>query len=211
MIAAAKHGTLHGSIPQSILMCNKQPFVEGHCPPPHTFPNLLLDVEGLIATFRFFRPGKIQSELIPERHPHHHVERSTLLIKLNFASYPAILDLCDGPRPTDTAISTRFLSDSFQERFKLAQHEILDLPLAVIVEPSDSSLLKTAVGKVLEDHEAITTAKDGDGRGGGVQGGSLVYLRVGWGGVLFSASMTITIGTQGMTVVTRLYDELRVP
>ena len=110
-----------------------------------------------------------------------------------------------------TAISTRFLSDSFQERLKLAQHEILDLPLAVIVEPSDSLLLRTAVGKVLEDHEAIATAKDGSGRGGGVQGGSLVYLRVGWGGVLFSASMTITIGTQGMTVVTRLYDELRMP
>lgn len=108
-------------------------------------------------------------------------------------------------------VTSRFISDSFQERLKLAQHEILDLPLAVIVDPGDSLLLKTAVGKVLEDHEAIAKAQEDGGRIGGVQGGSLVYLRVGWGGVLFSASMTITIGTQGMTVVTRLYDELVVP
>ena len=108
-------------------------------------------------------------------------------------------------------ISDRFLSDSFQERLQLAQHEVLDLPLAIIVDPRDSFLLKTAVDKVLEDHETKAKARAEGGGAGGIQGGSLVYLRVGWGRLLFSATMTITIGTQGMIVVTRIYDEIVAP
>ena len=103
---------------------------------------------------------------------------------------------------------TRFVSDSFQERLKLAQHAVLDSPLAMVVYPGDFALLQTAVGKVLEDYG--TKAKAGSAREGTVQGGSLVYLRVGWDGLLFAASMTITIGTQGRIVITRLYNQLEV-
>lgn len=88
----------------------------------------------------------------------------------------------------------------------MRQEEVLDLPLAIIVDPRDSGLLRTAVGRVLEDRERRTS-----GEGSGLQGGSLVNLRVGWGGLLFNASMTITVGTQGIIVVTRVYNALEAP
>lgn len=88
-----------------------------------------------------------------------------------------------------------FLCEDFFERLGLAPEHILGRPLASIVDPRDVYALTNAVSQVL-----------GQGGGGGpLPNGILVNLRVACGGRSYEASMTITIGSEGIIVVTRLY------
>lgn len=92
-----------------------------------------------------------------------------------------------------------FVSDTFFERIGLAPKDVLGQPLASIVDSRDAFSLETAVTKVLKPR--------GAGREGKVNGpnGTLVNLRMACGGVSYEASMTITNGSEGLVVVTRLY------
>ena len=77
---------------------------------------------------------------------------------------------------------------------------MIDLPLAIIVDPRDITTLKAATKQILHN-EAVT-----NGAGGAAQRGILVHLRIAWGGLSFHASMSLTVGCHGVIVVTRLYD-----
>lgn len=81
-------------------------------------------------------------------------------------------------------------------RLQVNQDDILGRPLASIVDPRDEHNVKLAVSQVLDQANA-----DGSG-----SSGAMVDVRVVWGDLSYRASMTISIGSEGIVVVTRLYD-----
>lgn len=103
-------------------------------------------------------------------------------------------------KTTDQCLAGSFLGDTFYERLGLMPDDILGRPLASIVDPRDVYALRCTVCEVLS-------------RAGGVGGagrsespsGSLVNLRVVSGGRSYEAGMTITTGSEGFIIVTRLY------
>lgn len=97
-----------------------------------------------------------------------------------------------------------FAGEDFYERLQLAPEAILGRPLVSIVDPRDAQSLNTVLFQVLNQHNSGAGAR-GAGAAGDVVG-SLVNLRVLCGGQSCEASMTLTIGSQGLIVVTRLYD-----
>lgn len=88
-----------------------------------------------------------------------------------------------------------FISDTFYERLGLVSKDIIGRPLASIVDSRDTFALGTAMTKVLSQKDAESHEPNG----------TLVNVRVVWVGLSYEASMTITIGTDGLVVVTRLY------
>lgn len=92
------------------------------------------------------------------------------------------------------------MSETFYERLQLAPEDILGQPLAGIVDPRDVYILRTAVSGVLNQLGGAAA-----GGGGAGSSGTLVDLRVACGGISCEASMTITVGSEGLIVVTRLY------
>lgn len=99
--------------------------------------------------------------------------------------------------------SSRFACDNFK-RLQLSRRDLLGQPLASIVDPRDQNKIQQAVLQVTR-----SAAGSGGGGGGGSRGGdgTLVELRVMCGRVSFHASMTIAFGSEGLIVVTRLYQE----
>lgn len=88
-----------------------------------------------------------------------------------------------------------FISGTFYERLGLMPKDLIGLPLAKIVDSRDKYALETAVTKVLKQQDATSTEPNG----------TLVNVRVVWTGLSYEAGMTITIGSEGLVVVTRLY------
>ena len=84
----------------------------------------------------------------------------------------------------------------------MAPEEVLGQPLASIVDPRDVYQLRGAVCQILDQ----ASGGGGSSAGGAGTSGTMVHLRVVCGGLTFPASMTMVIGSQGMIVVTRLYD-----
>lgn len=104
-------------------------------------------------------------------------------------------------RIVDGCLVGSFLGETFYERLGLTMDDALGRPLASIVDPRDAYALKCAVYQVLNRAGAL-------GEGGGSEagpGGSLVNLRVVSGTRSYEAGMTITKGSEGLVVVTRLY------
>lgn len=97
------------------------------------------------------------------------------------------------------ALPRSFLCDDFYQRLRLTPEDVLGRPLASIVDPRDVCSLRSAVSQALnQDHLGGSVAVG--------SGGTLVHLRIACGGLSCRASMTLTIGSQGLIVVTRLYD-----
>lgn len=78
--------------------------------------------------------------------------------------------------------------------------DVLGRPLASIVDPRDAYALRCTVCQVLNRAGAL-----GGGGRSEHPSGSLVNLRVVSGGRSYEAGMTITTGSEGFIVVTRLY------
>eukprot|EP00904_Undaria_pinnatifida_P003246 jgi/Undpi1/12922/HiC_scaffold_7.g02588.m1 len=93
-----------------------------------------------------------------------------------------------------------FVCDGYYKRLQVEPEDVIDLPLAIIVDPRDITTLKAATKKILHK-EAVT-----HGAGGATQNGILIHLRIAWGGLSFHASMSLSVGCHGVIVVTRLYD-----
>lgn len=104
------------------------------------------------------------------------------------------------PHDCSSTVTPSFVSETFFERIGLVPKDVLGKPLVSIVDPRDEASLKTALTQVLNTRDP----KRQEGDSGG-SNGTLVNLRMSCGGVSYEASMTITIGTEGLVVVTRLY------
>lgn len=91
-----------------------------------------------------------------------------------------------------------FLCENYYRRLQLEPEDVLGRPLASIVDPLDVNALRNAVFGVISKEGIGSTAEQGRG--------TLIHLRVACGGFVCQASMTLVIGTQGLIVVTRLYD-----
>lgn len=68
-----------------------------------------------------------------------------------------------------------------------------------IVDPRDGPVLAAALNAVFSNNLDVAAGR-ADARSG-----TLVNLRVSYGGVSCNASMTLVLGSQGLIVVTRLY------
>lgn len=93
------------------------------------------------------------------------------------------------------------------------EDNLVGRPLATIVDPRDAHILQGALLQVLNasrrSQDEGTAVSDDDGGvvvAGEVASGSLVHLRVVCGdGVSRRVGMTISVGSEGLVVVTRFY------
>lgn len=104
------------------------------------------------------------------------------------------------PHPCVMPLPPSFLCENYYQRLQLAPDDVLGRPLSTIVDPRDAYTLRTAIWQVI-NNQASTT-----GGAGAAQTGTLVNLRILCSGFSCQASMTMVIGSQGIIVVTRLYD-----
>ncbi|CAM9826647.1 unnamed protein product [Ectocarpus fasciculatus] len=127
----------------------------------------------------------------------------------------SILELCKsivehGPdlfsiHGSHTTAPFRFLCEDFGERLQMAPKEFLGRPLASIVDPQDAAILENAVARVLatacDGTGATSTLTDSSDRAKGC----LIDVRVTRHGLSCPAAMSISMGSHGLVVVTRLY------
>lgn len=93
-----------------------------------------------------------------------------------------------------------FACDEFYERLRLEPEDVLGRPLTSIVDPRDAHALRTAVFHVISLQNTVLGSGSAQERGG-----TLVQVRVACGGLSCQANMSMSIGSQGLIVVTRLY------
>lgn len=92
-----------------------------------------------------------------------------------------------------------YLCEDYYDRLGLAPQDVIGRPLASILDPRDIYTLSNAVSQVLAQRDAKSIEASAG------PNGQLVNLRVVCRGVSYEASMTITVGSEGLIVVTRLY------
>ncbi|CAM9298097.1 unnamed protein product [Ectocarpus sp. 8 AP-2014] len=104
-----------------------------------------------------------------------------------------------------TTAPFRFLCEDFCDRLQMEPAEFLGRPLASIVDPQDADILGNAVARVLDsacDKTGNTsTWTDSPDRAKGC----LIDVRVTRHGLSCPAEMSISMGSHGLVVVTRLY------
>ena len=94
-----------------------------------------------------------------------------------------------------------FLCENFYQRLQLAPEDVVGCPLASIVDDRDAYALRNTLFQVLNQGHRCAAGRESAGGGG-----SLIHLRIAHGGISCEASMTIVRGSQGLIVVTRLYN-----
>ncbi|CAM9524212.1 unnamed protein product [Ectocarpus sp. 12 AP-2014] len=92
-----------------------------------------------------------------------------------------------------------FVCENYFHQLQLAPEDAVGKPLASIVDPEDAPILAEALNEVLANKTTIGDSEPDSGK--------LVKLRVSCGSISCSASMSMVIGSQGLVVVTRLYDK----
>lgn len=102
--------------------------------------------------------------------------------------------------PPPLFIMVSFLCANYYRRLQLSPESVLVRPLSTIVDPLDVNSLRSAIYGTMTQEDAVETG------GPPAKGGTLAHLRVACGGLVCQASMTLVLGTQGLIVVTRLYD-----
>eukprot|EP00903_Cladosiphon_okamuranus_P008106 g7813.t1 len=135
-----------------------------------------------------------------------------------------VLKLCktiveDGPdlfslhKPTMDAPFS-FLCDNFFTRLQLRPEHMLGKPLSSIVDERDHLSLRNAIFQVLrvseerqQQHADLSMAAGvgNEGSGGG-SNGALIQLRIRHGPISCETSMSIVRGSDGLVIVTRLYN-----
>ena len=106
------------------------------------------------------------------------------------------------PHPFMPLYPSSFLCENYYTRLQVVPEDVVGQPLASIVDPRDVYQLRAAVSQIVSQ----SAGGSGASAGGAGTSGTMVHLRVVCGGLTFPASMTMVIGSQGMIVVTRLYD-----
>ncbi|CAM9303814.1 unnamed protein product [Pylaiella littoralis] len=92
-----------------------------------------------------------------------------------------------------------FVCEKYYHCLSLSPDDVVGRPLASIVDPRDGPVLAAALNAVFSNNLDVAAGR-ADARSG-----TLVNLRVSYGGVSCNASMTLVLGSQGLIVVTRLY------
>ncbi|CAM9564300.1 unnamed protein product [Ectocarpus sp. 13 AM-2016] len=106
-----------------------------------------------------------------------------------------------------TTAPFRFLCEDFCDRLQMEPAEFLGRPLASIVDPQDADVLENAVARVLDPTcdstgtGTTSTWTDSPDRAKGC----LIDVRVTRHGLSCPAEMSISMGSHGLVVVTRLY------
>eukprot|EP00752_Nemacystus_decipiens_P001892 g1822.t1 len=105
-----------------------------------------------------------------------------------------------------------FLCENFFTRLQLQPEYMLGTPLSSIVDERYHFSLRSAIFQVLhqseehQQHPSSTGAVVGSDGSGGGSSGSLIQVRIRHGPISYEASMSIVCGSDGLVIVTRLYN-----
>lgn len=98
-----------------------------------------------------------------------------------------------------------FLCDNFIARLQLQPEDMFGKSLCSIVDERDHVSLQNAIYEVLRQSSAHG-GNDGNGNHCGGSSGSLIPVRIKHGLVSLEASMSVVCGSDGLVVVTRVYN-----